>query len=267
MKFVHSNGIALHYELHRSTTGLPVIVFANSLGADLRIWDDVAALLAPRFAILTYDKRGHGLSDLGEAPHRIATHAADLADLLDQLGTGPAIVCGLSVGGLIALGLLSSRPDLVRALVLCDTAPKIGTDAGWNGRIGAVEQGGIVGVADAILAGWFTAAYRIGAAAAFAGWRNMLTRQPAAGYLAICAAIRDADFTAAAKAIAVPTLCIAGQSDMTTPPDLMAAMAKAIPKARFEVIRDAAHIPCIEQPAVFAAHIADFVQPLLGGTT
>jgi 3-oxoadipate enol-lactonase len=267
MKFAFSNGIALHYEEHQMAAGLPALVFVNSLGCDLRIWDDVVSRLAPHFGILTYDKRGHGVSDQGEErPHSLGHHVADLAGLLDRQGTTQAIICGLSVGGMIALGLQAARPDLVRALVLCDTAPRIGTAESWNGRIRAIEQGGIAAVADGILANWLTGAYRNSATAAFAGWRNMLIRQPPAGYVATCAAIRDADFTVAAKSVSVPTLCVAGESDGSTPPELVAAMTEIIPGARLEVIRKAAHLPCIEQPAALASLIEDFVQKLPAGT-
>ena len=77
--------------------------------------------------MLCYDKRGHGLSDLGGAPYSIDDHVDDLAGLVDHLGAGKVVLCGLSVGGLIAQGLSAKRPEIVRALILCDTAHKIGT--------------------------------------------------------------------------------------------------------------------------------------------
>src|SRR5690606_2277644 len=95
--------------------------------------------------------------------------------------------------------------------------------------------------------------------AAFAGYRNMLIRQPVEGYVATCEAIRDADFTEAAGRIAVPAICIVGDQDGATPPDLVLSTAKLIPGCRYEVIKDAGHIPCVEQPEVLTETSRVFV--------
>jgi 3-oxoadipate enol-lactonase len=265
MKFIRVNGVSLHFEATGLGQDRPMIVFSNSLGTDLRIWDDVARDLASEFSIITYDKRGHGLSDLGETPYTIETHVTDLAGLLDHLDADPSIICGLSVGGLIAQGLYAKRADCVRAMILCDTDSKIGNDSMWNERIKAIEQGGIEAVADAILSRWFTPVFRSKVNPAFTGSRNMLVRQSAAGYMATCSAIRDADFTETARTIAVPTLCVVGDADEATPPELVAALAQSIPGARYEVIRGAGHIPCIEQPQALATLIRDFIYSISVG--
>jgi 3-oxoadipate enol-lactonase len=231
----------------------------NSLGTDFRIWNDVDLALGDGFSLLSYDMRGHGLTDLGEEPLTMAHHAGDLAALLDALGIGPVIVCGISLGGMTAMKLAAQRPDLVRAMVLCDTNAKIGTAETWNARIKTVREGGIAAIADGVLAGWFTASYRDAHPGALAGWRNMLTRQPLNGYIANCAAIRDTDLILGLASIAVPTLCVAGVEDPTTTPAMMADLARAIPIARLETIPDAAHIPAIEQPQALADLIGDFV--------
>ena len=259
MQFAHVNGVTLHYQLIGGPANKPVIVFSNSLGTDFRIWRDVIVRLAGDFAIVTYDKRGHGLSDVGASPYSIDDHVGDLAALLDHLNVKDAIICGLSVGGLIAQGLYASRPDLVRALVLCDTAHKIGSADMWATRIAALEAGGIESIADAILERWFTSGFRSPENAEFTGYRNMLIRQPLAGYIGTCAALRDADFTKEAGEIAVPTICVVGDQDGSTPPDLVLSTAKLIPGARYEVIKDAGHIPCVEQPEMLVAVMRAFI--------
>jgi len=265
VQFARIHDIALHYQTIGGPAGKSVIVFANSLGTDFRVWRDVIVRLAGDFPIVTYDKRGHGLSDTGAAPDSIETHVGDLAALLDYLAVKDAIICGLSVGGLIAQGLYQLRPDLVRALILCDTAHKIGTPEIWNGRIAAIEENGIDGIADAVLERWFTPAFRSEQALALAGYRNMLIRQPVAGYTGTCAAIRDADYTQAAGRIAVPTICIVGDQDGSTPPELVLSTAKLIPGARYEVIKDAGHIPCVEQPEILTEILRAFIDTIPHG--
>jgi 3-oxoadipate enol-lactonase len=257
MDFKALNGVVLHVQ-DLGPAERPVLVFSNSLGTDFRIWNDVVARLGDQFRIVLYDKRGHGLSELGETPYRIADHVADLAALLDELAIEGAIVCGLSVGGLIAQGLYASRPELVSGLILSDTAHRIGSAALWNERMAAIEKGGIASIAEAILERWFSPALRENDPAALAGWRAMLTRTPEAGYLGTCAAIRDADFTEEAGRIAVPTLCIVGDQDGATPPELVRQTADLIPGARYQVIAGAGHLPCIERPAEVARLIEGF---------
>ena len=274
MQFADIDGVTLHYQLIGGPASKPVIVFANSLGTDFRIWRDVIIRLAGDFAIVTYDKRGHGLSSVGTSPYSLDDHVGDLAGLLDFLNVKNAIICGLSVGGLIAQGLYASRPDLVRALVLCDTAHKIGNADSWNARIAALEENGIESIADTILERWFTPTFHRESSPALTGYRNMLIRQPLAGYAGTCAAIRDADLTEDAGRISVPTICIVGDQDGSTPPDVVLSMAKLIPGARYEVIKDAGHIPCVEQPEMLVAIIRAFIDefklegnPILSNST
>ncbi|WFU12525.1 3-oxoadipate enol-lactonase (plasmid) [Rhizobium sp. CB3090] len=265
MQFARINNVTIHYQIIGAAADKPVLVFINSLGTDFRIWRDVIVRLAGDFAIVLYDKRGHGLSDLGQMPYTMEDHASDLAGLLDLLAVKNAVICGLSVGGLIAQSLCQRRPDLVRALVLCDTAHKIGTTESWNNRIAKVEAEGIESIADGILELWFTPAFRRPENTAFGGYRNMLIRQPVEGYVATCAALSDADFTEAAKRISVPTICIVGDQDGSTPPELVMSTAKLIPNARYEVIKDAGHIPCVEQPEALTAVIRAFIDFALHG--
>jgi 3-oxoadipate enol-lactonase len=161
---------------------------------------------------------------------------------------------------MIAQGLAALRPDLVERLVLSDTAHKIGNEELWNARIDAVTKGGIASISDQIMERWFTPAYRDPDNADFAGYTAMLTRTSIDGYAGTCAALRDADLTESTRALKVPVLCVVGDQDGSTPPDLVRSTAALIDGARFEIIKDAGHLPCIEQPTETAAMIRDFLQ-------
>jgi 3-oxoadipate enol-lactonase len=263
--FVHIGGATLHHRLEPANGTAPAIVFINSLGTDFRIWDAVISALSGDITMLVYDKRGHGLSDIGGGIRSIDDHVDDLSGLIDHFGFEKVVLCGLSVGGMIAQRLYARHPQIVEALILCDTAHKIGTAESWNTRIATVESKGIAAVAEAVLKVWFTPAFHSARSAELAGCRNMLTRQALAGYVGTCAAVRDADFTDTARRIAVPTLCIVGDQDGSTPPDLVRSMADLIPGARFETIGDAGHIPCVEQPEALTALIRGFVASLPHG--
>jgi len=254
MAFVRANGIVLHARVLGRPEG-PALVFSNSLGSDFRIWEDVATLLGERYRILVYDKRGHGLSAAPPGPYALDDHVDDLLALLDHFDIETAAIVGVSLGGMIAQRLAVRAPERVKALVLCCTAVAIGTAQGWESRIAAVKADGIASVADGILKVWFTEAFRHDRAAEFEGWRNMLVRMPADGYVASCASVRDADLRADAARIAVPVLCVAGDQDGSTPPDLVRGTAELIPGARFTLIEGAGHIPSVEKPGVLAGLI------------
>lgn len=259
MRFADISGVTLHYRVEGAASGTP-LVFINSLGTDLRIWDQVAAVFAGAFPIVRYDKRGHGLSDCPPAPYTIHDHSSDLGGLLAHLQVSSAILIGISVGGIIALDYAANHPQTVRALVLCDTAPKIGTAEMWNERIATLRQHGMAHLREAILGRWFAPGFRAQSPAAYQGYGNMLTRTPVMGYTGTCEAIRDADLTSAARTIRAKALVLCGAEDLATPPDLARGLAAVLPDARFELIENAAHLPCVEQPDAFAAHIAHFLQ-------
>lgn len=259
MAFARVNGVVIHHELRGRKDG-PTVVFSNSLGTDFRIWDGVTPALESDFRVVLYDKRGHGLSDAPPAPYAMTDHVNDLAALLSHLRIERTAVVGLSVGGLIAQGIAALRPDLVSALVLCDTAHKIGTDELWNARIDAVRTNGIASLADGIMERWFTPAYRRTDNADFAGYVNMLVRQAAEGYAGTCAALRDADLTESTRALKLPTLLLVGDQDGSTPPDLVRSTADLIAGSRLEVVKDAGHLPNIEQPETTSRLIADFLR-------
>ncbi|TGQ37363.1 3-oxoadipate enol-lactonase [Mesorhizobium sp. M00.F.Ca.ET.216.01.1.1] len=266
MPFVNIGGGTLHHRYRPAKGDAHPIVFINSLGTDFRIWEAVLSALGGEMPMLVYDKRGHGLSDIGSGIRSIDDHVDDLLGLIDHFGFGTVVVCGLSVGGLIAQGLYARRPETIEALILCDTAHKIGTTESWNTRIATVEGKGIEAVVEGVLEMWFTPAFHSARSAELAGCRNMLTRQALAGYIGTCAAVRDADFADVARRIAVPTLCIVGDQDGSTPPELVRSLAELIPDARFEIIRGAGHIPCVEQAEALATLIRDFVASLPNGS-
>ena len=258
MAFIKVNDVVLHARAGREEHGRP-LVFINSLGTDYRIWHKVAHdLRGADFRFLFHDKRGHGLSDIGDVPYSIEDHVADVAALMDHYRMKEAIICGISVGGMIALALSAARPDLVSGLILCNTAHKLGTDAAWNLRIAKVASSGLSHIWGQIERAWFTADFRKNHPDEVRGIRNMVIRCHQGGYIGTCMAIRDADYTEAAKSVSVPTLVVGAAQDGSTPPDVVKGMAEIIPGAEYHEMADAAHMTCIEQPARLAELIRDF---------
>lgn len=255
MRTVTSQGVTLHVQVDGPDSG-PVVMLANSLGTDMRVWDPLLPFLPTGVRIVRFDKRGHGLSDCPDAPYDMDTLVSDAEAVIDTLGLRDIAFVGLSIGGLIGQGLAVRRPDALRALVLMDTAAKIGSPEMWQDRIAGLRAGGISSMADAILDRWFAPEMR-NDAARLAPWRNMLTRTPIEGYIGCCAAIAGADFTQSTSDLTIPVMAMAGSEDGSTTPEMVQATAKLC-NATFHVIPDAGHLPCVEAPKQVGALISEF---------
>ncbi len=250
------DGINLHYRVDGPADGAPV-VFANSLGTDFRLWDPVLHYLPENLRIIRYDKRGHGLSDAPPAPYGMGTLVRDAEQLLDHLNVKDCVFVGLSIGGLIAQGLAVKRLDLMRAVVLSNTAAKIGNRDMWDERIAAIETGGIKALAAPTMERWFSKTFR--QTSDMLAWQHMMERQSQEGYIGCCAAIAGTDFITPTSGLRLPTMAIAGSEDGSTPPDLVRETADLIPGSRFELIRGAGHLPCVEQPEAYAKILTTFL--------
>jgi 3-oxoadipate enol-lactonase len=248
--------LALNFSESGDPDGAPV-VFAGALGTDLTIWDAVCDLLPARFRLVRYDMRGHGGSDVPPGPYSMGGLVRDAEALLEALNMRDAVVVGLSVGGLVAQGLAVKRMDLVRALVLSGTAPKIDTKQHWRDRIEAVRAGGMAAISDDLMARWFSR--RVRASGGDAAIRAMVERQNADGFQGVCAAIAGTDFITPTSGLRLPTLVTVGSEDRATPPDLVRDLADLIPGSRFELLRGAGHLPCVDSARLFADKLSEFL--------
>ena len=259
MQILELNEVQLHYADQGDANGAAVL-FANSLGTDIRLWDKVLPLLPAGLRLIRYDKRGHGLSSCPPAPYTMDALVSDAEALLDHLNVRDCVFVGLSIGGMIAQGLATNRPDLVRAMVLSNTATKIGTQAVWDERIADVRSGGIEALADPVMQRWFSREFR--QTSELAAWRTMLTRQPAEGYIGCSGAIADTDYHTSTALLTLPTLGIAGSEDGATPPDLVRETVALISGSRFHLIRGAGHLPCVEKPGEYAEVLCEFLKEI-----
>ena len=116
-----SDGVELYYELE-GKEDVPVLVFSNSLGANLGMWEAQRARFSAHFRLLLYDSRGHGRSRVAPGPYTIERLGGDVIDLLDALGNGTVSFCGLSKGGMVGMWLGANAPERIERLALCSTS-------------------------------------------------------------------------------------------------------------------------------------------------
>ena len=258
MPLMELEDVRIYYEL-AGPEQAPVLMFSNSLGTSLEMWQPQVAGLSKDFRILRYDTRGHGRSSVSPGPYSIDQLANDVRALLDRLGFPTVLFCGLSMGGMIAMSLAMQVPERLSKIVLCNTAAQIGSAEVWNARIETVCNDGTRAVVDGVLERWFTPTFRAKSPAAIESTRNMLLNTPASGYVANCAAVRDYDARDVIAKIRVPTLIISGTFDPVTPPQTGRFMAEKIQGALYKEL-PAAHLSNIEAAASFTSELAGFLR-------
>ncbi len=252
------DGCRLAYTLS-CPEGAPALVLSNSLGTDHGLWARQIDVFAARFRVLRYDTRGHGASAVPDRPATIDRLGQDVLSLMDDVGFARAHVCGVSIGGLTAMWLGVHAADRVDRLVLANTAARIGSIALWNERMQiAAAEGGLGALADVTMTRWFTAGFRAAEPEVVARTRATFLAVPVAGYLACCAALRDADLRPVAAQVRAPSLVITGAHDVATPAADGAWLAGAIPGATLLAL-DAAHLGNLERAAEFTAAVDQFL--------
>jgi 3-oxoadipate enol-lactonase len=257
MAFANLRSVRLHYEL-AGPEDAPVVVFSNSLGADLSMWNAQVPDFVRRYRVLRYDTRGHGESSLPAGPHNVAALAGDVLDLLDYLTIPVVSFCGLSLGGMTGLWLAQNAPKRVRNVIACSSAAKIGTQESWDARIGLVRREGMAAVVSGILERWFTPAFHAKSPEAIRAMERVLLSIDVDGYAAGCAAVRDVDFREGLSGLMVPTLLANGVSDPVAPPSDGHALAGLIPRARYLEFAGS-HLFPMESAAEFTSAVLGFL--------
>lgn len=238
------------------------VVLSHALGCDRSMWDTLAAALAADCRVVTYDQRGHGVSDAPAGPYTVGELADDAAALIREVADGPVVFIGLSMGGMIAQELALRHPTLVKALVIANSCG--GYDdtgrAGWTARVELVRTQGMGAVAEMAMPRWFGEAFRAAQPATVDRWRRRVASTHPGGYIGTCEALRGMDTFARLPDIKAPTLVLAGELDPGTPVAMSEALVRGIAGAELAVLDGASHLSVLERPDAFAARVQDFLR-------
>ncbi len=256
MPAIENGELRIQYELSGHEN--EVLMFGNSLGSNLRMWDKIVPRLQAAHRILRYDMRGHGASSVPAAPCTLDQLGHDALLLLDRLKIDRVNFCGLSLGGMVAMWLGIHAPQRVNRIVLANTAARIGTEEMWDARIAAVARNGMEALAPAMLERWFTPQYREQHRDEMKIIRDMVACTDPKGYIACCGALREADLRSAISSIKAPCLVITGKHDPATPPSDGRALLSALPNANY-VELDSSHLSAWERSEEFATAVLAFL--------
>lgn len=252
----------LHHTLEGPVTGARVLLL-HPVGIDLTFLAPLAALLATRYRVMRMDLRGHGQSPLLPLAQSLEDFAGDVHETLAHTGFAPCTVTGFSFGGMVAQTLALRHPADVAALIPCACPCTLTPERRTLSRARGddAERSGMGAVIDATMERWFTPAFRHSAKAQAA--RTHLLERDARGWAQGWRAMANIDVLPRLPTLRVPTLCIAGELDISSTPANVQQIANNIPGAQYQAVPGAPHMLFIEQPDA----VARAMQPFLDAQT
>ncbi len=256
MPVIQADGCPIHVVVEGPERA-PVLMLSNSLGTNLRMWDDQAAEFAKQFRLVRYDSRGHGKSGAPAGPYSIERLGRDAIAVMDGVGASKVNWCGLSKGGMVGMWLGSNAPERIEKLILSNTACHMPAADIWEQRITLARTEGMAPLVEGTLERWFTKGFREREPDKVDRVRDMLLSTPPEGYAGCCEAIRDMDQRELIKRITAATLVVCGRHDPATNVEAAEAIRSRIPGASLTIL-DAAHIANIEQPDDYTETVVGF---------
>ena len=244
----------------RGAGGVPLL-FLHGVGSDRTAWDGQVERFAAERLTIAIDMPGYGDSADGNGDPRSDFAAAAMA-VLDALDASQVHICGLSLGGVIALAMHARAPERIASLVLADTfACHPEGRAIYDRSLAAAAELGMAGLADsradALLAQPADPTVREAVV-------ETMSRIDPAAYARAADAVWLADQRREAATVACPTLILYGSQDRITPPALSEELKTLIPHAGLIEITGAGHLPNLEQPAIFDRVLAGFLAGVEG---
>lgn len=262
MPTIDRNGRAVHFEAGGSNG--PAILFLNSVGTALGMWDAQANALSDTFHVIRLDWPGHGGSaePVNTAP-AIGTLVDDALKVLDANGVKNAHIVGLSLGGLVAQAMALHAPDRVLSLTLCATSAGFGPPEMWSGRAETVRREGMEPMVVASRPRWFTSDFAERYPEENGRLFAMLRAVRPEGYALCCEILRDTDLRPhlpSLRPLKLPVQFIAGAQDAATPPARLEEVRDLLGYGNLSVLEGAAHILNVEKAEQVTELIRNFIQ-------
>lgn len=251
------SGQAIGFE-ESGVAGATPIVFLHGVGSDKSVWRPQLAHFGRERRTIAFDYPGYGDSDHAPESTTRDDYAAAILSAMSELGVDRAHICGLSLGGVVAIALYAQAPDRCASLILADTFAEHPDGAAILERSrAALETTNLrqmaEGRVDVLLAQPVDPALRSEVV-------ETMARIDPAAYLIGAKAVWLADQRDRAETIRVPTLVLCGAEDKVTPPALSLALTKIIPGAQNDTIEGAGHLSNLEQADEFNTLVGAFIR-------
>lgn len=258
MPFLDLDRHRLHYRLDGADSEKPWLIFCNSLGTDVHMWDAQIGAVEGSFRILRYDRRGHGLSSAPPSPFTLSELADDVIALMDHLAIENAHFCGLSIGGLVGQWLAIHAGHRFAKFVFCATAARIGNPESWQERIDTVNSGGLSPLLAGTAERWFSPEFQLAEPAVIRKLLMTFEGTSIDGYLGCCAALRDADLRSDLHRIHHPVLAVSGEDDAVCSTNDLELIAASVLQGRHLAL-PGRHIVTLQSAYQFNAALMEFL--------
>lgn len=268
MAFYESRGLKLHYEL--VGFGTPVLMIHGFTNHGMVWAQQVADLIHAGYCVLMPDLAGHGMSQVAARKTTVDELAEDMVNLLDHLGIDRTIVCGLSLGGMVAQYMSAGYPQSVQALIVANscadsTAPDVvAANQSWIEQF--EKPNGPLLRMQTVWPQMLNERYRASptADAFLASWQRINTKIPGSSFANVARGLQEFKSKDRLKDVSAPCLVIAGEFDRLFPPAVCGEIAQLIPGAIFKVIAGAGHLSSLDSPKEFNELLLDFLRDLKG---
>ncbi len=244
------------------------VVFVHGFPYDHTMWENQIEFLKKDYYCVAYDVRGLGKSFVGDGQYTLEFFVDDLLTVISVLKLNNPVLCGLSMGGYIALRAVERHHDLFKAVILMDTRPEADDNTGKLKRASAINQINVEGLkkfADAFVTNCFADETPQNQKEMFLSTLSKSYKHDPIGVKGCIIAIMSrTDTTASLHNIKIPALVICGSFDRLTPPPVMRAMSEKIPGAEFAVVPGAGHMSPLENPENVNDLIGGFLKRKLG---
>ncbi|HEY9170362.1 MAG TPA: alpha/beta fold hydrolase [Lutibacter sp.] len=244
----------------------PVIIFIHGFPLNKSLWDKQLKSLKDNYRVIAYDIRGHGNSGLGVIDFSIDLFVNDLLSFMDALKIEKTIICGLSMGGYVALNAIENYPDRFMALILCDTnciADSSDAKEKRMNTITSIKENGVEKLAEDLIPNLFAPeSFKTNSEEIAAVKEMIVTTSKQSLYNSLQALANRKETCSKLNSIKVPVLILVGEEDKITPIEAARAMKLKIRDANLQIIPHAGHLSNIENPYEVTYQINKFISSI-----
>lgn len=239
----------------------PWLTLLHTLATDQSLWEEQIDQLSRHYRLIRLDFRGHGQSDEPTSEFTLDDLVKDVVAIWDAIGIEHSAVAGISIGGMVALGLALDVPERVNAIIAAGCRARSSKDfqSLWINRRAMLDDDGMDVLTKATLPTWLTEQTRTKRPEIVERVERLIRGTSRKGYDFTTRALEGLDYQARLGEICLPSLLIVGEDDGPHPEE-MKAIAGAIPTSRLAVIPGASHLSNIEKPDHFGKLMVDFLK-------
>jgi 3-oxoadipate enol-lactonase len=259
---IKANGCRTYYKQVNKEAATTVI-FIHGFPFSHKMWTDQLAVLPPNIRGIAYDVRGHGYSEVGDGMYTIELFVDDLADFMKSLKVDKAILCGLSMGGYIALRFAAKYPEKLLGLILSDTRAEADTNEAKLKRATSMQKlktDGMETYASDAVKGLLAPTSQDNKKLVQRVKKMIIDTSKLAVTGTLLALAARMDTTNTLDEIKAPTLVIVGEDDTVTPPIAAQTIHEGISGSGMVTIAMAGHLSNLENPDAYNRALLAFLE-------